>query len=215
MRKETEESRVEQRWPALIAVVTVGGLYLALPSSLILGPRWLYPAIVAALLIPTVLFHRLGLHRADRFLGYALSGVFTLALVLSLVLLITALPSHAEAPFELLRSAVALWMTNVIVFALWYWRLDAGGPHKRESRARHTQGAFFFPQMMQGAPAPEPGPWSPRFVDYLYIAFNTSTAFSPTDTPVLSRWAKILSMLQSTISLAIVAILGARAVGML
>ena len=215
MRKETGESRVEGRWSALFAVVTLGGLYLALPASLVVGPRWLYPAVVAGLLIPTVVFHRIGRHEADRTLGFLLSGVLTLALVLSLILLITALPSHKEDPLALLQSAGALWTTNVLVFALWYWRLDAGGPHQRESRRRHTHGAFFFPQMMQGAPSAESGPWSPGFIDYLFIAFNTSTAFSPTDTPVLTRWAKVLSMLQATISLAVVAILGARAVGML
>lgn len=215
MRKETGESRVEGRWSALFAVVTLGGLYLALPASLVVGPRWLYPAVVAGLLIPTVVFHRIGRHEADRTLGFLLSSVLTLALVLSLILLITALPSHKEDPLALLQSAAALWTTNVLVFALWYWRLDAGGPHQRESRHRHTHGAFFFPQMMQGAPSAESGPWSPGFIDYLFIAFNTSTAFSPTDTPVLTRWAKVLSMLQATISLAVVAILGARAVGML
>src|SRR5262249_59983925 len=120
-----------------------------------------------------------------------------------------------DAPLELLRSAVSLWVTNVLVFALWYWRLDAGGPHRLEARTRHTEGAFFFPQMMQGAPAGASRDWSPGFIDYLFIAFNTSTAFSPTDTPVLSRWAKVLSMLQALISLAVVAILAARAVGML
>ena len=214
--KETAESRAEARWPALIAIVTLGGLYLALPPSLVIGPRWLYPVVVAGLLVPTVVLHRMGRHDLDRTFGYILSSVLTLALVLSLILLITTLPSKKEAPLALLGSAAALWVTNVLVFAVWYWRLDAGGPHGRESRTRHTQGAFFFPQMMQGAPPPaEPGPWSPRFVDYLFVAFNTSTAFSPTDTPVLTRWAKVLSMLQATISLAVVAILGARAVGML
>ncbi|HEY6930260.1 MAG TPA: hypothetical protein VJA66_11340 [Thermoanaerobaculia bacterium] len=216
MRKETAESRVEARWPALIAVVTLGGLYLALPPNLLVGPRWLYPVVVAGLVIPILALHRMGRHDLDRRLGYILSGVLTLMLLLSLILLITALPSRKEDPLSLLQSAAALWVTNVIVFALWYWRLDAGGPHQRESRKGHTHGAFFFPQMMQGAPpSPEPGPWAPRFVDYLFVAFNTSTAFSPTDTPVLTPWAKVLSMLQASISLAVVAILAARAVGML
>ena len=208
-------SKVEGRWPALIAVVCLGGLYLALPANLIVGPRWLYPVVVAALVVPTLIFHRLGRHLVDRILGYLLSGVLTLALVISLALLIKSLPSRMESAQDLLLSAVTLWMTNVLVFALWYWRLDAGGPHERESRTRHTQGAFFFPQMMQGAPSSGPVPWSPGFIDYLFIAFNTSAAFSPTDTPVLSPWAKVLSMLQATIAIAVVAILGARAVGML
>jgi hypothetical protein len=215
VKRQTSELKSEARWPAFIAVLILGGLYLALPAYLIVGPRWLYPMVVAALLVPTLAFHRLGRHQVDRVLGYLLSGVLTLALVLSLALLLTALPSHKETAQDLLLSATALWMTNVLVFALWYWRLDAGGPHERESRTRHTQGAFFFPQMIQGAPLAGPEPWSPGFIDYLFIAFNTSAAFSPTDTPVLTPWAKVLSMLQATISLAVVVILGARAVGML
>ena len=215
MRKESIESKAEPRWPALIAFLTVGGLYLALPEYLTVGPSWLFPAAVAALLVPTVVFHRAGRHRLDRILGYSVSGVVTLGLIASLVLLITTLPDRKQPPVELLRSAGALWVTNVLVFALWYWRLDAGGPHRRESRTRHTEGAFFFPQMMQGAPANPGARWSPRFIDYLFIAFNTSAAFSPTDTPVLSRWAKVLSMLQAVISLLVVVILGSRAVGLL
>ena len=133
----------------------------------------------------------------------------------SLALLIVRLPDKAESPRQLLRSATLLWVTNILVFAIWYWRLDAGGPHHREARSEHTAGAFFFPQMMDGAPIENPEDWTPRFVDYLFLAFNTSTAFSPTDTAILSRWAKVLCMLQSIISLSIVAILASRAVGML
>ncbi|MET0619989.1 MAG: hypothetical protein ABW056_06910, partial [Thermoanaerobaculia bacterium] len=115
---------------------------------------------------------------------------------------------------DLLRSAAVLWVTNVLVFALWYWRLDAGGPHARDRRGGHDSGAFFFPQMMQGAPKQTPA-WSPNFVDYLFLAFCTSTAFSPTDTPVLSRWAKVLTMVQSLISLVCIAVLAAHAIGVL
>jgi hypothetical protein len=137
----------------------------------------------------------------------------TLALSASIVSLILAMPRRQQPPAELLRSAAVLWITNILVFALWYWRLDAGGPHARDRRDGHTAGAFFFPQMMQGAPAQSPA-WSPNFVDYLFLAFCTSTAFSPTDTPILSRWAKVLTMLQASISLACIAILGAHAVGL-
>ena len=119
---------------------------------------------------------------------------------------------------DLLISAAALWITNILVFASWYWRLDAGGPRARELRGVHTDGAFLFPQMTLDLQAKrEMGEqcWSPGFVDYLFLAFNTSTAFSPTDVPVLSRWAKILMMLQAAISLATIAILAARAVNIL
>jgi len=205
----------EARWPVLIALVGVGGINLSLPHSLVVGPRWLLLALVVALLVPTVVLHRAGLHRLDRILGYIISILVTLALAASLVLLIVTLPSKSETPASLLESAAALWVTNILVFAIWYWRLDAGGPHRRERRGRHTAGAFFFPQMMDGAPIEHPEDWSPRFIDYVFLAFNTSTAFSPTDTAVLSRWAKGLSMLQAVISLLIVAILASRAVGLL
>src|SRR5882724_5068552 len=208
----------EPRWPALIAILAVGGLYLALPANLTVGPRWLFPAIVIALLIPTVISHRTGKHNLNKFFGFAVTSVVTLAMVVSVALLIKALPSHKESPTELLISAVSLWFTNILVFALWYWRLDAGGPHRRDSREGHPDGAFLFPQMtMQPASPADTGQpaWSPNFFDYLFLAFNTSTAFSPTDVPVLERWAKLLMMLQSLISLTVIALLAARAVNIL
>ena len=205
----------EARWPVIVAILGIGGIMLALPHTLVLGPRWLPLALVVALLVPTTLLHRAGRHPWDRVFGYAISGLVTLSLAGSLLLLILRLPEKRESPGALLKAATILWVTNIVVFAVWYWRLDAGGPHRREARGRHTQGAFFFPQMMDGAPIQNPEAWSPRFVDYLFLAFNTSTAFSPTDTAILSRWAKVLCMLQAIISLSIVAILASRAVGML
>jgi hypothetical protein len=205
----------EGRWPVLVALIGVGGITLSLPHTLVLGPRWLLLAVVVVLLVPATLAHRAGNHAIDAILGYVISGVVTSALAGSLALLITRLPSKAESPTALLRAATLLWVTNILVFAIWYWRLDAGGPHQRDARLKHTAGAFFFPQMMDGAPIDDPKSWSPRFVDYLFLAFNTSTAFSPTDTAILSRWAKVLCMLQALISLSIVAILASRAVGML
>ena len=207
--------REEARWPVFIALVGVGGIEFSLPHKLVVGPRWLLPVVVLSLLIPTVIAHQMGRHHLDRILGYGVSTVVTLALVGSVVLLVATILQKSETAVSLLESATALWVTNVLVFAIWYWRLDAGGPHSREARARHTAGAFFFPQMMDGAPIENPESWQPRFVDYLFLAFNTSTAFSPTDTAVLSRWAKGLSMTQALISLTIVAILASRAVGLL
>jgi hypothetical protein len=139
-------------------------------------------------------------------------------MIWSLGLLIAALPLHKELPQELLRSAAALWITNILVFASWYSRLDAGGPRARELRGVHTDGAFLFPQMILTRDAKRgigEQCWSPGFVDYLFLAFNTSTAFSPTDSPVLSSWAKLLMMVQALISFATVALLAARAVNIL
>ena len=208
----------EPRWPAFIAVLAVGGLYTALPEALTFGPRWPIPSIMIALLIPTIISHRTGKHRLNAILGFGVSGILTLGLVLSLTLLIEALPAHKESPESLLLSAASLWITNILVFALWYWRLDAGGPHQRDKRPGHSDGAFLFPQMTMGEDAlrnARQENWSPNFVDYLFLAFNTNTAFSPTDVPVLARWGKLLMMLQSLLSLLIIALLAARAVNIL
>jgi Protein of unknown function (DUF1345) len=208
----------EPRWPALIAVIAVGGLYLALPAYLIVGPRWMFPAVIVTLLFPTVITHRAGKHHWNRVLGFTVTGLVTLGMIVSVALLIAALPAHKESPTELLISAAALWTTNVLVFALWYWRLDAGGPHGRDLRFGHPDGAFLFPQMTLPPDvklAAGEHDWSPNFLDYLFVAFNTSTAFSPTDVPVLARWAKALMMLQSLISLTVLVLLAARAVNIL
>ena len=208
----------EPRWPAFIAIIAVGGLYTALPANLIVGPRWAFLVMVLLLVTPTVITHAMKYHSIDRILGFAVSGFVTFALVASVILLIDALPQHTETPTQLLLSAGSLWLTNILVFALWYWRLDAGGPHGRDRRKFHTDGAFLFPQMtMSPAAKRDAGEetWSPNFFDYLFVAFNTSTAFSPTDTPVLARWAKVLGMLQSRISLTVLALLAARAVNIL
>jgi hypothetical protein len=208
----------EPRWPALIAVIAVAGLNAALPQSLVVVPKWWFMVIVAALLIPTVISHWKEYHTMNRIFGFAVSGVITLAMIASVILLIAGLPDHKETPAQLLFSAATLWATNILVFSLWYWRLDAGGPHGRDSRFGHPDGAFLFPQMTLPSEikkkAGQHG-WSPNFVDYLFLAFNTSTAFSPTDVPVLERWAKIIMMIQSVISLTVLALLAARAVNIL
>jgi len=208
----------EPRWPAAIAVLAVGGLYLALPAELTIGPRWLFPGVIAGLLVPTVITHRAGKHHLNRILGFMVTGLVTLGMIASVTLLIAALPSHKESPTALLLSATSLWFTNILVFALWYWRLDAGGPHGRDLRSGHPDGAFLFPQMTmppETRDAAGEEAWSPNFVDYLFLAFNTSTAFSPTDVPPLARWGKVLMMLQSLISLTVIVLLAARAVNIL
>jgi hypothetical protein len=219
-RSETgpENQETEPRWPAFVAVLAVGGLYAALPDVVSMGPSWLFPSIVVALLIPTIVSHHSGQHRLNTMLGYTVDGVLTVGLTISLGLLIAALPEHKETPTALLLSAASLWATNILVFALWYWRLDAGGPNQRDQRPGHFEGAFLFPQMtMSDQSLRQSGQrhWSPNFVDYLFLAFNTSTAFSPTDVPVLARWAKVLMMIQSLLSLLIIALLAARAVNIL
>jgi uncharacterized membrane protein len=210
--------RAEARWPAVIAALATGVLFMAMPATLTVGPGWLLVTVVAVLMVPVTLTHRAGRHDLNQILAYALLVVITLAVLSSLILLVLRLPAHKEAPVELLRAAAALWVSNMLVFASWYWRLDGGGPNERDRRGVHTDGAFLFPQMMMD---PElrrqmgEDQWSPGFIDYLFLAFNTSTAFSPTDVPVLSRWAKAMMIVQSVISLATLALLAARAVNIL
>lgn len=210
--------QVEARWPALVASLATGVLFYAIPRSLTVGPDWLLLVVIAALMIPTSLAHKTGRVGLNMIFGYSVLVVITLAVLSSLILLITRLPAHKETPVELLRAAAALWVANVLVFASWYWHLDGGGPNERDKQGVHTDGAFLFPQMMMDPERRrEMGEdhWSPGFVDYLFLAFNTSTAFSPTDVPVLSRWAKAMMIVQSLISLATVVLLAARAVNIL
>src|SRR5262249_20802422 len=109
----------EPRWQALLALVAVGGIYLALPRSLIVGPTWLLPTIIAASLAPTIVAPRKGRHSLNHVLGIVKGSIITLALVGSFFLLVRPLPSHREPPLRLLVSGAALWVTNVLVFALW------------------------------------------------------------------------------------------------
>lgn len=218
MEELVQQTNPEPRWPAFIAVLVVGLFYTALPAALTPGSRWLISSVILALLIPTVITHHTGRSRLSAIFGLALSAALTLGLIISLILLIRALLAQKPPPKMLLASAASLWAANILVFALWYWRLDAGGPHQRDKRARHSNGAFLFPQMMMSESALKNAgqqDWSPNFFDYLFLAFNTNTAFSPTDTPALARWAKGLMMLQSLLSLLIIALLAARAVNIL
>ena len=208
----------EPRWQAILALLAIGGIYLALPRDLVIGPVWLVPAVIVVLLVPTVVSHRLGGQPLNRTLGIIISGITTLALIGSVILLVRALPTHREPASQLLRSGGLLWLTNVMVFALWYWRLDGGGPSLRHKQKKFGSTSFLFPQMQ--IPQDERDQfecvrWRPHFVDYLFIAFTQSSTFGPTDAPLLARWAKVLAMTQISISLTIVVLLISRAVGVL
>src|SRR5215831_13140695 len=208
----------EPRWQALLAFLAIGAIYLALPHTLVVGPIWLLPTLIVVLLVPTVVSHRMARHSLNRALGIIINGITTLALIGSVILLVRALPSHRESPLQLLRSGGLLWLTNVIVFALWYWRLDGGGPTLRHKQNKFGSTSFLFPQMQ--IPHDERAQfactrWQPRFIDYLFVAFTQSSTFGPTDAPLLARWAKILAMIQIFISLSILVLLISGAVGAL
>ena len=208
----------EPRGQAVLAVLAIGAIYLALPRNLVLGPIWLLPTLIVILLAPTVLSHRVGRYSLNRILGMIINGITTLALIGSVILLVRTLPTHLSSPLQLLRSGGLLWLTNVIVFALWYWRLDGGGPTVRHKEKKFGSTSFLFPQMQ--IPQEERAQfacarWRPRFVDYLFVAFTQSSTFGPTDSPLLARWAKVLAMIQILISLTIVVLLISRAIGVL
>ena len=206
------------RWEPALALLAAGGISYALPESLSVGPRWLLLAVVSVLLGPTILAHRKGHHSANHLLGVLSNSVITLSLCGSLVLLVAALPARKEAPTTLLVSAFLLWCGNILTFSLWYWRLDGGGPAVRLRRAPYGSRGFLFPQLQIESgerKLMDAEHWSPSYVDYLFIAFNTSTAFSPTDTLVLARWAKLLTMAQAMISLLILVLLVARGINVL
>jgi hypothetical protein len=208
----------EPRWQALLALLAIGGTAFALPRWLSVGPRWLLPALILILLAPTVFAHSTGRHSLNHAIGLLISAIITGSLIGSVILLVVALPAHKESPTALLRSGAALWLSNVLVFALWYWRLDDGGPNARDECRAFGSRSFVFPQMqVEKSEQDRFGitGWRPGFVDYLFIAFTTSSTFGPTDAPILKRWAKSLAMLQAFISLTIVVLLISRAVGVL
>jgi hypothetical protein len=218
--KSKDEPKVPH-WPAVVAIIADACLYLGLPETLSFGPRWLLLAIVLFLLVPITIAHWRGLRSLTRFLTLVANWVITLSMIASIAFLIQGLPKHRESSEQLLRSAAALWLTNILVFALWYWRLDGGGPHARAQAKGNLRSAFLFPQMLTQCrsddddDSEDDDTWTPEFVDYLFLAFNTSTAFSPTDTAVLSRGAKLGMMAQAIISLTILVLLAARAVNIL
>ena len=209
-REIPEKLAPEPRWPATVALLAIGLLQFALPHSMTIGPDWLPLVIVCVLLVPIIVARQRGLHQLNHSMSVVLAVIITGELITAVLALAAALPTHSEPPAALLKAAADLWVTNVLVFAYWYWKLDAGGPNVREVRG-HQNGSFFFPQFQKNHTVH----WRPGFIDYLFLAFTTSTAFSPTDTPVLSQWAKVLMMLQATIAFSTVTVLIARAINIL
>lgn len=211
------ETAGEQRWPAAVAVLAAVGLQLSVPGRLAIEPRWLLPVLEAALLAVLIAANPRRItdrHSWVRPLGLTLVGLATLANVYSAARLIINLVHgrEGESAGPLLVIGGAVWLTNVIVFALWYWEFDRGGPAARAC-ALQTYPDFQFAQM--ATPDSTHPDWEPTFVDYLYLSFTNATAFSPTDTLPLTRWAKLLMLVQSCVSLATVALVIARAVNVL
>lgn len=198
------------RLPAIGALLLIGVLYALMPAFLRLGPIWLLPLFLVVLVIALLAAGLSGNHTLMHGLGRACTVLVTLAVALSAVFLATRLPGNKVPGPALLRWAVLIWGANILVFALWYWEMDAGGPVQRHRRD-YVSRDFAFPQVQESPPGALLQ-WSPGFVDYVFLAFNTSTAFSPTDTLVLSQRMKLLMMTQSLISLLVISVLAARAI---
>jgi hypothetical protein len=210
-------ARPESRWPASLAVLAAVVLYATLPERLTLGPAWLLPALELAVLVPlSVAVPRRGHDeaRAHRLASILLITAVNVANVASLVLLVGGLlgGGNKREGQALILAAAHIWLTNILVFGLWYWELDRGGPSAR-CRVTHREPDFLFPQM--ATPGAAPRGWAPAFGDYLYVAFTNATAFSPTDVLPLTPWAKALMAVQALASLLTVALVAARAVNIL
>ena len=219
-------------WPSA-AIVAAAGLYADMPSRFIAGPsagafsvvRWVVPALTVVLLATLLATAPKGriaksfgwveeeVRVPRRWLTIGMIGIVSAANSASILLLIHLLLNGANANAStLLRAAVHMWCVNVLLFGLWYWQFDGGGPIGRRT-SPITERDFLFPQ--QAEPALAESGWYPTFLDYLYVSFTNASAFSPTDAMPLSRWAKMLMLVQSAISLALAVMVIARAVNIL
>ncbi|SOE06851.1 DUF1345 domain-containing protein [Streptomyces sp. Ag109_G2-15] len=210
-------TRGEPRWAVTAAILVAVALQLMLPHRLALQPFWALPVLELVLLAGLIAANPRRVEprtRRLRWLGLGLICVISLANGLAAIRLVADLVSGTAGAdaVPLLLTGGGIWLTNVIVFALWYWEWDRGGPMAR-ALGRQQHADFLFVQMQ--SPETAPPDWEPAFLDYLYLSFTNSTAFSPTDVMPLSRWAKMLMMLQSSVSLVTVVLVVARAVNIL
>ena len=201
------------RWPGALALLCIGASYLALSDYVTVVPRLWLPALMTVLVAALLSAHAWGRYRLARGISFVLLGVVTASLVLREFFLVSTLSERSASAFSVLVDAVLIWVGTVVAFAVWYWEIDGGGPDERTSDA-HASEDFLFPQMDQqdGKRAID---WTPGFRDYLFVSFTTSSAFGPTDTPVLSGRVKILTAIQTVLSLVVVIMLVAWAVGTL
>jgi hypothetical protein len=206
----------EPFWPVQLTVLAAIALQLLLPQKLSAGPHWLIPSLESALLVgmffatPRELE---GAHPVRRAVAIGLTAFVSAANVYSLGALTHYLLHHDVSNGQrLIVSGVLIWLTNFLIFGLWYWELDRGGPGKR-AEGNDSAPDFLFPQMSDDTI--EPRNWRPRFIDYLYVSMTNATAFSPTDTMPLSGKAKGVMGLQALVSLVTIGLIVSRAVNIL
>jgi hypothetical protein len=209
----------ELRWPVTLTTAVAVALQFAVPDRLVLvHPYWVLPAVQGALLIALVMAnpHRIDVEsKALRVLALTFAALLSLANGWSVARLAIGITQGniGVTPARLLITGAMIWLTNVIVFALWYWEFDRGGPVARALNVKRYPD-FQFPQMALPADIVPPD-WEPKFLDYLYLGLTNAAAFSPTDTMPLSRWAKVAMAAQSLVSIVTVALVVSRAVNIL
>jgi hypothetical protein len=214
----TEETHIESRWQVVLVILAIFFLLTVLPGRIRVFPSWVPFLLTIALIVPMVAL-QLDTPKArwlviERIVISSFLAIAGIALFYSLGSLLYEMVrrSFEVTGIQLLSSSVAAWATNVLLFSLVYWRLDRGGPEARANRA-NIRPDWLFPQ--QGVPECVPPDWHSTFVDYLFLAFDTATAFSPTDALPLTSRAKLLMMLQSIISLVTIIAVAARAINIL
>jgi len=218
MKEQSQSIRIEPRWPVVLAILAAILMVVLLPERVVLFPAWFPYVIGIALILPMAAVglsaekaRWLRVERTIMLLFIVAMGVGTLANLASLIGAMVR-RSGEVGGLQLFASSIVVWVSNVLIFSLLYWRIDRGGPEARANNAG-TKPDWLFPQA--GAPEDAPPDWRPTFVDYLFLGFSTATAFSPTDALPLTSRAKMLMMLESTMSLGTIVVVAARAINIL
>jgi hypothetical protein len=219
MNGQTRAPHFEPRWPVALAILAVIFLLVVLPDRIRLFPMWATYVVGLVVLVPIVAIgltaaktQWLRVERVVILSFFVVAGAITLANLANLINAMVNRSAQIDG-LQLLTSSIALWITNVLIFSMLYWQIDRGGPEARVNDAR-ARADWLFPQ--EGAPAEDmPHGWHPNFIDYLYLGFSTATAFSTTDAMPLTPRAKLLMMLESTISLMTIVIVASRAINIL
>lgn len=210
--------RIEPRWPVALTILVVLGLLAVLPDRIRLFPVWFAYVATIAVLASMAAVSLTGAtarwRRVERMIMLffvVVSGGGTLTGLASVIREMVNRSKEIDG-LVLLSSSVGMWVTNVLTFSLLYWQIDRGGPEARMNNAGRRPD-WLFPQT--GVPEDAPPDWRPTFVDYLFLAFSTATAFSPTDALPLTSRAKMLMMLESAISLMTIVVVASRAINIL
>ena len=218
MNAPDQASREESRWPPALTILFVLFLMATVPGHVTALPVWVSYVAAAAVLVPMAAVGLTGGNTLwlgiERTMIILLAGAYvsnTISELADMIGIITLHPPESR-PISLLSSSVTIWVTNMLTFSLLYWQIDRGGPYARARQVR-VHSDWLFPQA--GIPEDVPPDWRPWFLDYLALGYNTATAFSPTDVLPLTRRAKMLMMIESTISLLTIAFVAARAVNVL